>query len=118
MCFGVCQGLSLGVRQGLVFGSSWPEGWGGGGGGFPLALANLYLGGCSAPCTIVEEPNGKLGPTSTGARVGIPKEEENEWPLPIDGVHKGRTRLDVVGPRLQRPRAAACGGIRLGHGSI
>ena len=49
---------------------------------------------------MVEEPNGKLGSISTGARVGIPTEEESERPLPIDGVHKGWTRLDVVGPRI------------------
>ena len=40
---------------------------------------------------MVEEPNGKLAPTSTGARVSIPKKEEIEGPLPMDGVHKGWT---------------------------
>ena len=67
---------------------------------------------------MVEEPNGKLGPTSTSARVGIPTEEESERPLPIDGVHKGWTRLDVAGLKLPRPRAAASGGIHHGHGWI
>ena len=48
---------------------------------------------------MVEEPNGKLGPTSTGTWLGIPTKDEKERPLPIDGVHNGWTRLDVAAPR-------------------
>ena len=29
--------------------------------------------GCAAPCAVVEEPNGELGPTTTVARVRIPR---------------------------------------------
>ena len=36
---GLVAGLVLGFVGGVVFGSRWPKGWGGGG-GFPLALAN------------------------------------------------------------------------------
>ena len=37
-------------------------------------------------------------------------EKKSERRLPIDGVHKQWTPLDVVGHRLQWPRAAGCVG--------
>ena len=46
LVLGFVGGLVLGSDRGLVFGSGWPKGWGGGG-GFPLALANtvqVFLG--------------------------------------------------------------------------
>ena len=43
--------------------------------------------GCAAPCAVAEEPNGELGPTTTGARIRIPTHNEGEGPCPIDGVH-------------------------------
>ena len=58
-------------------------------GGVPTSAKNLAptLRGCAAPCSLVEEPNGELGPTTTGARVRIPTHNEGEGPCPIDGVH-------------------------------
>ena len=46
-----------------------------------------HVGGCVAPFAVVEEPNGQLGPTPTGTRVGIPAHNNCEGPVRINGVH-------------------------------
>ena len=40
---------------------------------------------CAAPCAVVEERNGELGPTTASTQVGITMQNEGEGPLSIDG---------------------------------
>ena len=83
-----------------------------------------HIRGCAAPCAVVEQPNGELGPTTTGARVHIPmhrelddvlrqlykdlggKDVKLDIPAPFDGLQVFNG--DRIKPYVNQERQAAC----------